>query len=245
VNCLGAAPHFQNHASGVLVDLMVDGAKLQRGQHAARRIREVLPFLAAMRYKVRMKTTPITLLVLLACALPAQAEVYKCRQPDGRTEISNSPCSGGSSTVKAIPDDTVSEASRQQAERNADRLEDYTDQLEAKRKAGEAAERKQLKEQQASAPQGPSPASVQACLQTLERMALDLSRRAELEDGCRTSGSVQPVYVQDPYYYGGSGYIRPPYPPHPPRPLPTPLPAPITPAKPVDLYKVPGAPRNR
>ena len=206
-----------------------------------------LLFLAAMRYKVRMKTMHITLLVLLGCALPAQAEVYKCRQPDGRTEISNSPCSGGSSTIKAIPDDTVSEASRRQAEEDADRLENYADQLEAKRKAGEAAEQKQLKEQQAAAAarQGPSPASVQACLQTLDRMALDLSRRAELEDGCRATGSVQPVYVQDPYYYGGSGYIRPPYPPHPPRPVPKPLPAPVTPAKPVDLYKVPSAPRNR
>jgi len=210
----------------------------------------VLPFLATMRYKVRMKTMHITLLVLLACALPAQAEVYKCRQPDGRTEISNSPCSGGSSTVKSIPDDIVSEASRQQAERDADRLEDYTDRLEAERKTGEAAERKQLKEQQAAARQGPSPASVQACLQTLERMALDLARRAELEEGCRATGSVQPVYVQEPYYYGGSGYIRPPHPypphpPHPPRPGVTPLPAPATPAKPVDLYKVPSAPRNR
>ncbi|MGA8880816.1 MAG: DUF4124 domain-containing protein, partial [Azonexus sp.] len=86
-----------------------------------------LLFLAAMRYKVRMKTTHITLLVLLGCALPAQAEVYKCRQPDGRTEISNSPCSGGSSTIKAIPDDTVSEASRRQAEEDADRLENYAD----------------------------------------------------------------------------------------------------------------------
>ena len=210
----------------------------------------MLPFLAAMRYKVRMKTTHITFVILLACALPAQAEVYKCRQPDGRTEISNSPCSGGSSTVKSIPDDTVSEASRQQAERDADRLEDYTDRLEAERKTGEAAERKQLKEQQAAAREGPSPASVQACLQTLERMALDLARRAELEEGCRATGSVQPVYVQEPYYYGGSGYIRPPHPypphpPHPPRPGVTPLPAPATPAKPVDLYKVPSAPRNR
>ncbi|MGB8545538.1 MAG: DUF4124 domain-containing protein [Azonexus sp.] len=194
-----------------------------------------------------MKITHITFLVVLGCALPAQAEVYKCRQPDGRTEISNSPCSGGSSTIKAIPEDTVSEASRRQAEEDADRLENYADQLEAKRKAGEAAEQKQLKEQQAAAAarQGPSPASVQACLQTLDRMALDLSRRAELEDGCRATGSVQPVYVQDPYYYGGSGYIRPPYPPHPPRPVPKPLPVPVTPAKPVDLYKVPSAPRNR
>jgi hypothetical protein len=200
-----------------------------------------------MRYKENMKTVPIALLALLGFALPAQAEVYKCRQPDGRTEISNSPCSGGSTTLKAIPDDTVSEASRKQAERDADRLENYADKLEAERKADEAAERKLLKEQQAAARQGPSVASVEHCLKTLDRMALDSSRRAELEDGCRTSGSVQPVYVPVPSYYGGSGYyggpgyVRPGY----PHPRPTPLPAPVVPAKPVDLYKVPSAPRGR
>ena len=198
-----------------------------------------------------MKTSRIALLLLLGSTLTVHAEVYKCRQPDGRTEISNSPCSGGSSTLKAIPDDTVSEASRRQAERDADRLENYADKLEAERMAKEATERKQLKEQQAAARQGPAPASIESCLRTLDRMVLDSSRRAELEEGCRTTGSVQPVYVQDPYYYGGSGYIRPPYPPrpphppHPPRPMPTPLPEPVTPAKPVNLYKVPVAPRSR
>ena len=178
-----------------------------------------------MRYKENMKTVPIALLALLGFALPAQAEVYKCRQPDGRTEISNSPCSGGSTTLKAIPDDTVSEASRKQAERDADRLENYADKLEAERKADEAAERKLLKEQQAAARQGPSAASVEHCLKTLDRMALDSSRRAELEDGCRASGSVQPVYVPVPAYYGGSGYVRPQY----PNLHPTPLPAPVKP----------------
>ena len=198
-----------------------------------------------------MKTSRIALLLLLGSTLTVHAEVYKCRQPDGRTEISNSPCSGGSSTLKAIPEETVSEASRRQAERDADRLENYADKLEAERMAKEATERKQLKEQQAAAQQGPAPASIESCLRTLDRMVLDTSRRAELEDGCRATGSVQPVYVQDPYYYGGSGYIRPPYPPrpphppHPPRPMPTPLPEPVTPAKPVDLYKVPVAPRSR
>lgn len=198
-----------------------------------------------------MKTSRIALLLLLGSTLTVHAEVYKCRQPDGRTEISNSPCSGGSSTLKAIPEETVSEASRRQAERDADRLENYADKLEAERMAKEATERKQLKEQQAAARQGPAPASIESCLRTLDRMVLDSSRRAELEEGCRTTGSVQPVYVQDPYYYGGSGYIRPPYPPrpphppHPPRPMPTPLPEPVTPAKPVNLYKVPVAPRSR
>ena len=191
-----------------------------------------------------MKITQLALLTLLGWVLPAQAEVYKCRQPDGRTEISNSPCSGGSSTIKAIPDDNVPEASRRQAERDADRLENYADKLEAERKKDEAAQRKQLKEQQAAANAGPSAASVESCLRTLDRMALDSSRRADLEDGCRATGSVQPVYVPVPSYYGGSGYIRP-YPPYPPRPVPRPLPEQGTPAKPVDLYKVPGNQRGR
>jgi len=208
----------------------------------------VLPFLAAMRYKARMRITQITLLVLLGCALPAQAEVYKCRQPDGRTEISNSPCSGGASTLKSVPDDVVPEASRRQAERDADRLGNYADKLDAQRKSSEAAEYKLMKEQQAAARLGPAPANIEHCLHTVDRMVLDSTRRAELEDGCRTTGSVQPVYVPVPSYYGGTGYIPPllkPHPPHPPRPVPKPLPEPITPAKPVDLYKVPSAPRTR
>lgn len=201
-----------------------------------------------MRYKARMKTTHITLLVLLGCALPAQAEVYKCRQPDGRTEISNSPCSGGAATVKAVPDDVVPAANRQQAERDAERLEGYADKLGAERKANEATERKQLKEQQAAAPQGPAPANVEYCLQTVGRMALDSTRRAELEEGCRTTGSVQPVYAPVPNYYGGTGYAPPPLhprPPYPGHPVAKPLPEPITPSKPVDLYKVPSTPRRR
>ncbi|MGB9495706.1 MAG: DUF4124 domain-containing protein [Azonexus sp.] len=195
-----------------------------------------------------MRITQITLLVLLGCALPAQAEVYKCRQPDGRTEISNSPCSGGASTLKSVPDDVVPEASRRQAERDADRLENYADKLDAQRRSNEAAERKLLKEQQAAARLGPAPANIEHCLQTVDRMVLDSTRRGELEDGCRTTGSVQPVYEREQIYYGGTGYIRPPLPPrptYPPRPIPKPLPETITPAKPVDLYKVPSTPRTR
>lgn len=195
-----------------------------------------------------MKTRQIAFLMLLGSALTVHAEVYKCRQPDGRTEISNSPCSGSATTIKAVPDDVVPEASRLQAERDAERLENYADKRSAERKTEAAAEQELLKEQQAAARVGPSPANVDHCLKTLDRMALDSTRRAELEEGCRTTGSVQPVYVPVPNYYGGSGYIRPPLPPrppHPPRPIPKPLPEPIIPAKPVDLYKVPSAPRMR
>ena len=92
------------------------------------------------------------------------------------------------------------------------------------------------------AQQRPAPArAVQQCLNTVGRMNLDASRRAELESGCALTGRVEPVYnetYQAPTYYYGGGYIRP----YPPRPVP-PTPPPKS-GKPVDLYKVPSAPRR-
>jgi hypothetical protein len=85
----------------------------------------------------------LTAIALALLSLTTSADVYKCRQPDGSSVISNSPCSDGSKTVKAVADDTISEANREQAEKNADRLEEYADKLEAKRLAQEEAERKE------------------------------------------------------------------------------------------------------
>ena len=95
-------------------------------------------------------------LLALLIALPASAEVFKCRKPDGGIEIANSPCRGGSTTVKAEPDETVPEASRREAERNNERLGDYADKLEASRKADEATQRKELQRQQQAANQAAS-----------------------------------------------------------------------------------------
>ena len=90
-----------------------------------------------------MIKTTCALLSLVLLAPPAQADVYKCRQPDGSSVISNNPCGDGSKTVKTVAIDTVSEANREQAEKNADRLEEYADKLEARRLAQEEAERKE------------------------------------------------------------------------------------------------------
>ena len=77
----------------------------------------------------------IALLTTLLLALPAQADVYKCRLANGKTEISNSPCSGGSSTVTVRPDDTVSEQNRQQAELDAERMQTFVDKRAAEQLA--------------------------------------------------------------------------------------------------------------
>lgn len=193
------------------------------------------------------------LFIVLGIALQAQAEVYKCRQPDGRTEISNSPCAGGSSTVKAIQEEVIPEEVRQKAERDAEAQRQRADKLQAERRADDAAESAALAKQQQGAGSAPSPAMIDDCLRTLDRMALDSTRRAELEAGCRSYGAVQPVYVPVPYYSGdGYGNSYPPRPPRPPHVKPQPLPQPVNPsnpaspgAKPGDPYAAPGNYRRR
>ena len=170
-----------------------------------------------------MKYSLVLTLVLppILLALPAQSEVYKCRLADGSTEISNSPCRAGSSTVKAVAEDVVPEEIRLKAERNVEQMREQAERLESARRNDEAAEYeqqvKQDKQRQAS---GPSASQIEECLSNVERIALDSQQRAELEASCRHTGNTpQTVYVPVPYY-GGPSYVKPR------PPLPTPLPQP-------------------
>lgn len=144
-------------------------------------------------------------LVLLALALPVQADVYKCRLADGRTEISNSPCAGGSGTVKVRPDDTVSAESREQAERDVARMRGFVDQREAEQRREQAAEeQRQSEERQAAAAERVYQAdSLEACLAELGRQTLPAARRAELEAVCRAKANNAPAVVP---VYGGYGH---------------------------------------
>ena len=188
------------------------------------------------------------LMLLLGVALTAQAEVYKCRQPDGRTQISTSPCSGGAKTIKEVEEDVIPDDVRAKAERDAERQRRQANKLEAERKADEAEDRREAERQRKEGGL-PTPAATQQCLDTVARMNIDASRRAELEAGCQLTGKVAPVYdetYQPPTNYGGGyyypGHVRPPRPPRPVPPLASP-PA-QKPGQPVDLYKVPTTPRG-
>ena len=130
---------------------------------------------------------------------------------------------------------------REQAERDVERQRKVANQMKSERQADEAAERKE-QEQLRKASGAPSQAAIQQCLNTLGRMSIDASRRAELESGCYASGRLEPIYNNgsQPVYYGGT-YYRPPH-VRPVHPI-----APVTPpkyGKPPDLYKVPSAPRG-
>jgi hypothetical protein len=205
------------------------------------------PIIAVLSYKADMKIIQLSLFVFLGLALPAQAEVYKCRLPGGGTEISSEPCAGGSTTVKTMQEDVVPEAEREKAERDAERMRQRADQMQAERRADEAADRKE-QERLRQASGAPSQAAIQHCLQTLGRMSVDAGQRSELEAGCYATGAIQPVFVQAPQYYG-SGYVRPyarPRPIHPIAPLPPDQRPPIS-QQPKDnpAYKAPGNYRAR
>ena len=94
-----------------------------------------------------MDLAPALLLTLLAVALPAYGQAYKCRQPDGSTQISSEPCSGGARTLKEVDAAPVPEEVREQAERDVERQRRQADKLEASRKADEAQERRDAEAQ--------------------------------------------------------------------------------------------------
>lgn len=188
----------------------------------------------------RMNPSKRTIFAVIGCliALPSQAEAYKCQLPDGGTEISNMPCAKGSSTLKTIQADPVSEQNRRDAERKVEQMRKDAEKLEAARLAEQPAKRETPAKEQPVTQRTDD--VVQECLRNLERMSVDVARRAELEAGCRSRGMTgEPVYVPVPYY-GGPGYAKP-LPPRPPaitpppqrppttRPEPEPLPQPINP----------------
>lgn len=154
-------------------------------------------------------------LAALLSATQASAEAYKCRGADGRLEITNTPCATGSSTVKAVPDDKVSEERRRAAERDAARMREYVDRNEARQRADAEAEREAQKQQPAATAPNP-PNKIDACLAELDRQALTASQRAQGEASCRgTSAVYVPLPVVVPHRY-------PAYPQPQPRPTPAP-----------------------
>ncbi len=134
-----------------------------------------------------MKRSLPALLFLALFALPAQADVYKCRLPNGQTEISNAPCASGSGTLKVRPDDTVPEQNRQQAEREAARMREYVEKREAAKRLDEQAERKEeaTRRQSAATRDVYDSANMEDCLAALARHSPGAERQAELEAICR------------------------------------------------------------
>jgi hypothetical protein len=171
----------------------------------ARSTRQRLHDRKRLSYKEAMNKILLALVGASLLSLPVQAEIYKCRLPNGKTEISNSPCPTGSGTLTVRPDETVPEQTRQQAERDVARMRNYVDQREAAQRADEAAERqRQTGERQAAAEQAVYQSdNMNACLRELAQHPVDAARRTELEAICRAKAKTEPAVIQVPVYGGG------------------------------------------
>lgn len=151
----------------------------------------------------------LALSALLATG-PANAEVYKCRTADGRVEYANTPCPSGANTLKSVPDEKVSEASRLQAEREVERMRDYVEKREAAQRAESAAARQAAPATpnaggSASSGSG-SNQSIDDCLRELDQQALPPLQRVQMESACRSRQPAQPVYVPVPVPAFGGGF---------------------------------------
>lgn len=149
------------------------------------------------------------------------ADIYKCRLPNGQTEISNTPCAAGA-TLKTRPEERVSEADRQQAERDLERMRDYVDKREAAQRAESAAdyERQRLQASQrvATPIATGNYSNADECLRDVAQMALGATQRAQMEAECRQIAPRAPAAISSPYPVVVPVYIAPPPTPHPPKP---------------------------
>lgn len=137
----------------------------------------------------------VGLLLTLLASLPlvGHAEIYKCRLPGGKTEISNTPCSSPAGTLSVRPDESVPEASREQVARDVARMRNFVEKREAAQRAeDEAEQQRQADAREAYARQRVyQSAHLADCLAELEQQALDSRRRAELEAICRAKPRLE------------------------------------------------------
>lgn len=93
----------------------------------------------------------IFLLVLLACSMTSQAEVFKCLSPSGETVFSDVPCDEGEKFQKVRPSESVSDPVA--AKRELERQRAYADRAAAENEAA-----RQSREGASSLPEYVSPA---------------------------------------------------------------------------------------
>nr|WP_265945703.1 DUF4124 domain-containing protein [Dechloromonas sp. A34] len=72
-------------------------------------------------------------LLLLACSMTSQAEVFKCRSPSGETVFSDVPCDEGEKFEKVRPSESVSDPVA--AKRELERQRAYAERVAAENEA--------------------------------------------------------------------------------------------------------------
>lgn len=134
----------------------------------------------------------LLMIFLIGVAVPGWADVFKCRTPAGKVEISNQPCTAGSKTEATQRDEVISPERKQAAEQDLKRAKEFL----AEREAAQAAER--ARQPPATTPPAPPPPPpvaeppasivvidpVARCIADVERLNLSPRRRQEMMSAC-------------------------------------------------------------
>ncbi len=137
------------------------------------------------------------LLLLITTIGQANAQVFKCKGADGKTQFSDTPCKSGNSS-EVVPDRApVTKQQQYEAQQRAARLEDESAALDQS-KANAQAEYQVQQQRQAAAKQAapvPEPVSdseaISNCVKDVQRRAAPESVKAEMIAACRTAGGAQ------------------------------------------------------
>ena len=145
-----------------------------------------------------MKTRPLFLLAAATLALPASAQVYKCKTPTGGTLVSDRPCDGANKTVDVRRSEPVTLEQQMQAAEVQQRRRQQLGQIQAE----EAAHRARLAERQAQraeqeaiqAENAQNNARQQKCDETV----MQTQKTKRLTDGQRVALAACGINIEKP-----------------------------------------------
>lgn len=178
-----------------------------------------------------MKTIHQILFLFLFIALTAQAEVYKCQQPSGKTSYQTSPCPTGTAVQGVV---NVKEMSPEEREETKARLKVWQDEQAANESAKLAAE----KERKAELQQQESLELQRRSVAAQEQQVLNQQQQSQRGVGFAPH-YYDPCYPNRRFPYQPYGPGNFPYPPQ--RPCPPNMP-PVKPVDPLAPTPVPAKP---
>lgn len=144
-----------------------------------------------------MVRNSLIFLLLIAAIGTANAQVFKCKGADGKTQFSDTPCKAGNNS-EVVPDRApVTKQQQYEAQQRAARLQDESAALDQS-KANAQAEFQAQQQRQAAAKQAasvPEPVNdseaISNCVKDVQRRAAPENTKAEMIAACRTAGVAQ------------------------------------------------------
>lgn len=150
-----------------------------------------------------MRQNLLLIPLLATLALPAWADAYKCKMPDGQTVISSDPCSASSRTEAVRPSEKIAPEQKREAEQRAARdRERLADQEKAR------AEEDKRREEERRHVVDDAAVRKTRCLDNAQ-LEPDPTLRANLIAACNGVAPQAPTVVQQPVYVPVPTHPRP------------------------------------